>query len=99
MAGTNRILSVSAAVAAALSFSVSALAQQAPPSGTTASKPDDLDIVVVTGVRQSLAQGLENKREATQVVESVVAEASPLSKLPLLLASANTTKFWRPTSA
>jgi TonB-dependent receptor len=59
---------------------MSALAQQAPPSGTTATKSDDLDIVVVTGVRQSLAQGLENKRESTQVVESVVAE--DIGKLP-----------------
>jgi len=41
---------------------------------------DPLDTVVVTGIRQSLAQGLENKREATQVVESIVAE--DIGKLP-----------------
>ncbi len=32
------------------------------------SNDEEVDTVVVTGVRQSLAQGLENKREATQVV-------------------------------
>lgn len=36
--------------------------------------------VIVTGVRESIAQGLENKREATQVVESIVAE--DIGKLP-----------------
>jgi iron complex outermembrane receptor protein len=41
---------------------------------------DSVETVVVTGVRQSLAQGLENKREATQVVESIVAE--DIGKLP-----------------
>jgi iron complex outermembrane recepter protein len=44
------------------------------------SDDEDVDTVVVTGVRQSLAQGLENKREATQVVESIVAE--DIGKLP-----------------
>jgi iron complex outermembrane receptor protein len=44
------------------------------------SNDEDVDTVVVTGVRQSLAQGLENKREATQVVESIVAE--DIGKLP-----------------
>jgi iron complex outermembrane recepter protein len=44
------------------------------------SNDEEVDTVVVTGVRQSLAQGLENKREATQVVESIVAE--DIGKLP-----------------
>src|SRR4029079_10840951 len=57
---------------AALSFSATALAQTPP--------ADELDTVVVTGVRQSLAQGLENKRESTQVIESIVAE--DIGKLP-----------------
>ena len=39
-----------------------------------------MDTVIVTGVRQSLTQGLENKREATQVIESIVAE--DIGKLP-----------------
>jgi TonB-dependent receptor len=36
--------------------------------------------IVVTGVRASIIQGLENKRESTQVIESVVAE--DIGKLP-----------------
>lgn len=36
--------------------------------------------MIVTGVRESLARGLENKREATQVIESIVAE--DIGKLP-----------------
>jgi iron complex outermembrane receptor protein len=39
-----------------------------------------VDTVIVTGVRQSLAEGLENKREAIQVIESIVAE--DIGKLP-----------------
>ena len=41
---------------------------------------DEMDTVIVTGVRQSLAKGLENKRENTQVIESIVAE--DIGKLP-----------------
>lgn len=62
----------SASAVAALSLSVSALAQQ--------TSTLELEEVVVTGVRQSLVQGLENKRQATQVVESIVAE--DIGKLP-----------------
>lgn len=40
----------------------------------------ELEEVVVTGVRESLVQGLENKRNSTQVVESIVAE--DIGKLP-----------------
>ncbi|MBM0103979.1 TonB-dependent receptor [Steroidobacter sp. S1-65] len=64
----------SASALAALSLSVSAVAQQ------TSTQSVELEEVVVTGVRQSLVQGLENKREATQVVESIVAE--DIGKLP-----------------
>jgi TonB-dependent receptor len=67
----------SATALAALSISATALAQTPP---ADASRPDELDTVVVTGVRQSLTQGLENKREATQVIESIVAE--DIGKLP-----------------
>lgn len=73
MAAHIRIGSVSAL--AALSFSVSALAQA--PANTSRT---ELEEVVVTGIRESLAAGLENKREATQVVESIVAE--DIGKLP-----------------
>ena len=57
---------------AALSFSVGAVAQQVPAG--------EVETVIVTGVRESIVQGLENKREATQVIESVVAE--DIGKLP-----------------
>ena len=36
--------------------------------------------IIVTGVRASLVEGLQNKREATQIIESVVAE--DVGKLP-----------------
>lgn len=58
---------------AALSLSVSALAQQ-----TT--QTTELEEVIVSGVRGSLVQGLENKRNSTQVVESIVAQ--DIGKLP-----------------
>jgi TonB-dependent receptor len=60
---------------AALSLSMSALAQQ-----TTTTQTTELEEVVVSGVRESLVQGLENKRNSTQVVESIVAE--DIGKLP-----------------
>jgi iron complex outermembrane recepter protein len=65
----------SASAAAALSLSSYAIAQQA---NTPAS--EEVDTVVVTGVRESLMKGLENKRESTQVIESIVAE--DIGKLP-----------------
>jgi len=58
---------------AALSLSVSAVAQQ-----TT--QTTELEEVIVSGVRGSLVQGLENKRNSTQVVESIVAQ--DIGKLP-----------------
>src|SRR5688572_19754900 len=58
----------SAAVAAFSATAVNAQATQ------------PVEEVIVTGVRESIAQGLENKREATQVVESIVAE--DIGKLP-----------------
>ena len=70
MAGIKRITSASAI--AALSISIPAIAQE--PAGT------EVETVIVTGVREALAKGLENKREATQVIESIVAE--DIGKLP-----------------
>ncbi len=71
MAAHIRLGTVSAL--AALSFSASTLAQTPPTS-------ESLEEIVVTGIRGSLTQGLENKREAVQVVESIVAE--DIGKLP-----------------
>jgi iron complex outermembrane recepter protein len=64
----------SASAVAALAISAIANGQQAPASG------EEVETVVVTGIRESLAQGLENKKAATQVVESIVAE--DIGKLP-----------------
>src|SRR6185312_17524406 len=49
-------------------------------AASAADDKDNLEEVVVTGIRASLTQGLENKKDATQVVESVVAE--DIGKLP-----------------
>lgn len=68
VAGKKRVRTASAA--AAISISAGAFAQT----------PAEMDTVVVTGVRESLTQGLENKREAAQVIESIVAE--DIGKLP-----------------
>jgi len=72
VAGLNRITSASAV--AALSISVSAVAQEA------SAPAEPVETVIVTGVRESLSKGLQNKKEATQVVESIVAE--DIGKLP-----------------
>ena len=39
-----------------------------------------MNTIIVSGVRESLAKGLENKRESVQVIESIVAE--DIGKLP-----------------
>ena len=73
--GTNVAVNkrvTSASALAALSISVGAVAQQ----GT----PEEADTIVVTGVREALRKGLENKKESTQVLESIVAE--DIGKLP-----------------
>jgi len=76
VAGIKRICTASAI--AALPFSGFALAQQAP--AADAPKGEEQETVIVTGIRQSLAKGLEVKRESTQVVESIIAE--DIGKLP-----------------
>ena len=74
MAGNNWLKPASAL--AALSISVSAVSQQAP----APQDGEEVETVIVTGVRESLMKGLENKRESTQVLESIVAE--DIGKLP-----------------
>jgi iron complex outermembrane receptor protein len=61
---------------------VSALAALAISVNVGAQTPDttEVETVIVTGVREALKQGLENKRESKQVIESVVAE--DIGKLP-----------------
>ena len=72
MAAINRI---SACALAALAISVIANSPRA--NAQTAPADAEVDTVVVTGVRESLAKGLENKRNSTQVIESIVAAALP----------------------
>ncbi len=72
MAGINRFSSATAL--AALSIWIPANAQQAN------EQAENIDTVIVTGVREALVKGLENKRNATQVLESIVAE--DIGKLP-----------------
>lgn len=72
MAGNIRITTASAL--AALAISAVSNSQTAPAGG------EEVETVVVTGVRESLAKGLENKRNSTQVIESIVAE--DIGKLP-----------------
>jgi TonB-dependent receptor len=71
-----RVWGVRAAVAAALAFSTTAPAQDAPASAPTA----DLDEIVVRGVRRSVESAQEVKRDSLQVTDSIVAE--DIGKLP-----------------
>jgi iron complex outermembrane receptor protein len=77
VAGLIRITTATALAALAISAvsnSPTAYAQTASTDG------EEVDTVIVTGVRASLAKGLENKRNSTQVLESIVAE--DIGKLP-----------------
>jgi len=69
-----------ASSALALAIAAPVFAQDAAPPAPDASAPVDDTVVVVKGVRASLTKSLSNKRRATQVVESVVAE--DIGKLP-----------------
>lgn len=66
-----------AASALALGFATAAFAQDAAPAAVP---EDDTTVVIVKGVRASAIKSLGNKRKATQVVDSVVAE--DIGKLP-----------------
>ncbi len=70
VAGIIRITSATAL--AALAISAVANAQDTP--------VEEQDTIVVSGVRESLIKGLDNKKESTQVIESIVAE--DIGKLP-----------------
>lgn len=69
-----------AASAMALGFATTVFAQDAAPPAPDAAAPVDDTVIIVRGVRASLTKSLSNKRRATQVVESVVAE--DIGKLP-----------------
>jgi TonB-dependent receptor len=73
------------ALMTAVSFDASlaahyAIAADPAPTSETATKPDDLDEIVVTGFRESLESALNRKRTSIQPIESVVAE--DLGKMP-----------------
>ena len=65
--------------ALALTMAAPVFAQDAAPA-PAAAPTDDSTVVVVRGVRASITKSLANKRRATQVIESVVAE--DIGKLP-----------------
>ena len=72
--GGHRISSWSASFTALSLMSAGAAVAADPP------KPDSLEEVVVTGVRASLDNAQELKKQSTQVVDSIVAE--DIGKLP-----------------
>jgi iron complex outermembrane recepter protein len=75
-----------AALMTAVSLDVLALAvpagaqQTTPPAQEPATKPEDLQEVVVTGFRASLESAVNRKRESNQLIESIVAE--DIGKMP-----------------
>ncbi len=73
----TRLCLTAAVSALALGVGHAAFAQD---TATVAPAGDDNTVVVVKGVRASLTKSLSNKRKATQVVESIVAE--DIGKLP-----------------
>ena len=59
---------LTAAIVSCLAISFAASAQEAQPDAT------ELDRVVVTGIRASLQQSLESKRNADSIVDVITAE-------------------------
>jgi iron complex outermembrane recepter protein len=55
-------------------------AQAAPPSNDDQTAEDELDTVVVTGIRQSLEQAVDIKRDSSQILDVITAE--DVGKLP-----------------
>jgi len=64
----NALVGVSSLLALATSMSATAA------SSTAAAKSDDLEEIVVTGIRESLQRNLNIKREATGVVDAITSE-------------------------
>ncbi|MDP5281061.1 TonB-dependent receptor [Sphingomonas sp. DG1-23] len=73
---STRVMTSAAALAWALAFSVPgfAQAQDAPPAETDAAAQDEASEIVVTGIRQSLADAQSVKRNSAQVVDAISAE-------------------------
>jgi len=69
MSSQSKLLSGASLLAMALATSQCALAQE-----------EQMETVVVTGIRASIVQGLENKRNSNVVVESIAAE--DIGKMP-----------------
>lgn len=75
----KRSILYSASIAALVCSSASALAQ------TVASTDEELEVVVITGIRQSLESAQSIKRNANQILDAIVAE--DIGKLPDVTAS------------
>jgi iron complex outermembrane recepter protein len=76
----SSLVMVVAAVPAWAQDAPSDPSESPPTAAVNSPNDDDEDAIIVTGVRASIIEGLENKREATQIIESVVAE--DIGKLP-----------------
>lgn len=77
---TARIGILSSASALAILVALPAAAQTSPPGQAPDAGPAVVDEVVITGLRRSLQSARDLKRNATQIVDSVVAE--DIGKLP-----------------
>lgn len=95
-AGARSVLAVSIVAALAMSpaLALAQETQQPPPAAEEPAPPapsagdaTELDAVVVTGLRASLQSSQEIKRDAVQIVDSIVAE--DIGKLPDITASAS----------
>jgi len=60
--------------ASSLTLAIHAAFAQTPP------EPEKVDTIVITGIRQSMESALKTKRDATQIVDAIVAE--DIGKLP-----------------
>jgi TonB-dependent receptor len=76
----NAYLLASAAVVSMMGMSFPAFAQDAAAEAAQAAPADEGDAIVVTGIRASLESAQERKRDASQIVDSIVAD--DIGKLP-----------------
>ena len=70
----HRTSMLSAAIAVCLGVSAQAQAQDAATTDTAPAEASELDRVVVTGIRASLQQALDTKRNSDAIVDVITAE-------------------------
>lgn len=75
-----RLVASTAVLALAIGASSNALAQSAQQADSDSSTLDDTDVIIVSGIRESLASALEEKRSTDNIVE--VIQAEDIGKLP-----------------